>query len=110
MGKILTIAVVLATALTFGSASGVADDTTVDVRDTTAAGVYFDWMGDTAKVVIVGEPGSSYAAYDSNGTPLAGGVLDRDRVRFYTGTNGTGIFVVVDDEIVASVDPDWEWH
>ena len=116
MGKILSFAVVLAAALTLGSVPGVAGVADVNLDDATDAGVMFDWNGDMARVAIVGaDAGQTYAAYDSSGTALAGGVIDSDNVRFVIGDTGVGpdgsmVFVVVDDSIVAATDPNWEWN
>lgn len=110
MGKILTLAVVLAAAVTFGSATGAAVPATDSPRSMTACDVEFLWDGQTACVSVVDVPGSSYAVYNEMGMPLARGVLNADRERFLVGSAGAAVFLVVNDEIVAGTDPDWEWN
>ena len=115
MGKFLTLAVVLAAALTFGAATGTATTADEGLDGQADVEVTCTWDGDAAKVVVLGTPGQSYAAFDGSGTSLAAGVLETGKVRFMVGTSGVGpsgsmVFVVVDDEIVATTDPDWEWN
>ncbi len=86
----------------------------IDLSDATAHGVDYEWWGDIGELSIVGTPGTKFVAYDINGNAVAGGVLDAPSVSFLAGNAGVGpdgtmIYVIVDDDIVAVSDPHWEW-
>ena len=87
----------------------------IDLSNATASGVDYEWWGDIGELSIVGTPGSTFAAYDVNGNAVGGGVLEAPTVSFLAGNAGIGpdgtvIYVIVDDDIVAVTDPDWDWN
>lgn len=104
----LAVAVAMVGLATASSAS-------IDLSDASASGVHYDWWGDMGELSLVGAPGSTYAVYDIDGNAVDGGVLDAPHVSFVVGNAGVGpdgavIYVVVNGDIVAVTDPDWEWN
>ena len=112
MRKYLTLALILGTAITIGSVAGAEDTTAPD--GTTAAGVVYDVVGSSGMITIVGDPGAPFAIFDATGTRIAAGSLDEGIVSFRIGDAGAGpdgtvLFVLVNEEVVAATDPNWEW-
>jgi hypothetical protein len=104
---VLCMAVVIA-ALAGASVAG------PNPADATANGVVYDWLGDWGEVTIVGDPGTRFDAFDSFGNPIAEGVLDGSDVSFVTGNSGAGpdgtiVFVLIGNDVVAVTDPNWDW-
>ena len=103
----LGIAVVVAGLATTSAAS-------LDLSDATASGVTYDWHGDLGVLSITGNPGTTFAAWDSSGNAIGAGILDEGSVSFLAGNAGPGsdgavVYVIVDREIVAVTDPEWDW-
>lgn len=103
----LALAVALVGLATASSAS-------TDTLDATASGVTYEWHGDLGELSLVGTPGTHYSAYDVDGNEVGHGVFEENQVSFLAGNAGVGpdgtiIYVIVDSEIVAVTDPDWNW-
>ncbi len=103
----LGIAVVVAGLATTSAAS-------IDLSDATASGVSYDWHGDLGVLSITGRPGTTFAAWDAAGNAIGAGTLDEGSVSFLAGNAGTGpggavLYVIVDNDIVAVTDPEWDW-
>ena len=112
MRKFLTLALILGAATTIGSVAGAEDG--IPMEEATAAGVVYDMAGNSTMVTIVGDPGAPFVVYDATGTQVAAGALDDGTVSFMVGDAGPGpdgtiLFVVVNEEVVAATDPFWEW-
>ncbi|MDA1194322.1 MAG: hypothetical protein O2894_03990 [Planctomycetota bacterium] len=106
-GFVLALAIAIAGLATASSAG-------IDYASATASGVSYTWHGDVGELTVVGEPGTPYAAYDANGALMGAGALREARVSFVVGSAGVGpggvvIYVVVDGDVVAVTDPDWNW-
>ena len=87
----------------------------IDLSGATESGVLYDWYGDAGELTVVGEPGARYAAYDVDGNVIGDGELEGSSVSFVAGNAGFGpdgtiVYVVVDDDIVAVTDPEWDWN
>ncbi len=87
----------------------------IDTAAATASGVHYDWYGDTGELTVVGERGRRFAAYDIDGHVVGDGMLDDGIVSFVAGNAGIGpdgtiVYVVVDDDVVAVSDPEWDWN
>ena len=110
--KNLWLGLVVAVAL-FGLATASSAD--VDTSDATAAGVDYEWYGDSGELTLIGDPGTRYSAYDIDGNVVGDGLFDSSVVSFVAGNAGVGpdgaiVYVVVDDEVVAVTDPEWDWN
>lgn len=113
MRKILALTLVLGTAILVGGladASGGHQPT----DSAYATGVRYDWWGTEGELSLVGEPGMSFAAFDSLGNPIADGQLEAPHMSYAVGNSGPGpdgvvVFVVVGSEVVGVTDPDWSW-
>jgi len=115
MRKILTLTLILGIAVLVGGLADANGATGVDASSATATGVRYDWWGSAGELSIVGEPGTTYAVYDSNGTAVAGGQLDASAVAFVVGNSGPGpngvlVYVLVGNDVFATTDPNWEWN
>ncbi len=114
MRKILALTLILGMAVLVGGYASATGGNELDPADATISGVKYDWWGSEGELSIVGAPGSHYAVFDSMGHAIAGGMLETQHVSFIAGNSGTGpdgvvVFVLVDDEVVAVTDPDWNW-
>lgn len=114
MRKILALTLALGVAVLVG---GIADATVGPHYGDQAAptGVRYDWWGSQGELSVVGEPGSSFVAFDCLGNPVAAGQLDEPCVAVPAGNSGVGpngvvIFVALEGDVVAVTDPDWEWN
>ena len=86
----------------------------MDLSQATASGVKYDWYGDAGELSLVGQTGAHWSAYDINGNIVGDGKFHADDVRFLVGNAGVGpdgtiIYVIVDNDVVAVTDPDWNW-
>lgn len=110
--KNLSLGLAVAVAL-FGLATTSSAD--MDFSKATGNGAVYKWWGNTGELTVVGQDGAPFAAYDINGNMVGHGAIDGGAVSFLAGNSGVGpdgtiIYVIVDSEIVAATDPDYDWR
>jgi hypothetical protein len=72
-------------------------------------------FGDVGLLTIQGAPGAHYDVFDATGLPAGQGRLDEPVVSVVVANAGPGpggvlLWVVLDGEIVAVSDPEWDWN
>lgn len=86
-----------------------------DFSSATRNGVIYDWNGHSGELTLASDDDAAYAVYDVDGNEVGDGIIDEGSVSFLAGDAGVGpdgtiVYLVLDNEVVAVTDPEWDWN